>query len=79
MSDTHFLVSARKYRPQTFDDLVGQAHVSETLRNAVGLDRLAHAYLFSGPRGVGKTTAARLLASRSVPRLRGRVNPNMMV
>jgi DNA polymerase III subunit gamma/tau len=57
-----FLVSARKYRPQTFGDLVAQEHVTATLRNALRLDRLAHAYLFSGPRGVGKTTAARLLA-----------------
>ncbi|HYE58754.1 MAG TPA: DNA polymerase III subunit gamma/tau, partial [Rhodothermales bacterium] len=57
-----YLVSARKYRPQRFAELVGQEHVAETLRNALRLDRLAHAYLFSGPRGVGKTTAARLLA-----------------
>ena len=57
-----YLVSARKYRPQRFSELVGQEHVAETLRNALRLDRLAHAYLFSGPRGVGKTTAARILA-----------------
>lgn len=57
-----FLVSARKYRPQTFSDLVAQDHVAETLRNAIRSDRLAHAYLFCGPRGVGKTTAARILA-----------------
>ncbi|MBL7978517.1 MAG: DNA polymerase III subunit gamma/tau [Bacteroidetes Order II. Incertae sedis bacterium] len=57
-----FIVTARKYRPQTFGDLVSQAHVSETLRNAIQSGRLAHAYLFSGPRGVGKTTGARLLA-----------------
>ncbi len=59
---SRYLVTARKYRPQTFADLVSQAHVSETLQNAILHDRLAHAYLFSGPRGVGKTTAARLLA-----------------
>jgi DNA polymerase-3 subunit gamma/tau len=55
-------VFARKYRPQTFDDLVGQAHVSRTLKNAVAQNRLAHAYLFVGPRGVGKTSTARILA-----------------
>ena len=59
---TRYLVTARKYRPQTFADLVSQEHVTETLQNAILHDRLAHAYLFSGPRGVGKTTAARLLA-----------------
>ncbi len=54
----------RKYRPQTFgaDDLVGQEHLVQTLRNAITLDRVAHAYLFCGPRGTGKTTTARLLA-----------------
>ena len=55
-------VFARKYRPQTFDDLVGQMHVSHTLKNAVAQNRLAHAYLFVGPRGVGKTSTARILA-----------------
>jgi len=55
-------VFARKYRPQTFDDLVGQAHVSRTLKNAVAQNRLAHAYLFVGPRGVGKTSTALILA-----------------
>jgi DNA polymerase-3 subunit gamma/tau len=59
---SRYLVTARKYRPQTFADLVSQEHVTETLQNAILHDRLAHAYLFSGPRGVGKTTAARLLA-----------------
>jgi len=57
-----YVVAARKYRPQTFGELVAQDHVAQTLRNAVTHHRLAHAYLFSGPRGVGKTTAARLLA-----------------
>jgi DNA polymerase-3 subunit gamma/tau len=55
-------VFARKYRPQTFDDLVGQPHVSRTLKNAVTQNRLAHAYLFVGPRGIGKTSTARILA-----------------
>jgi DNA polymerase-3 subunit gamma/tau len=57
-----FVVAARKYRPQTFGELVAQEHVAQALQNAVRHHRLAHAYLFSGPRGVGKTTAARLLA-----------------
>jgi len=57
-----YQVFARKYRPQTFDDLVGQTHVSRTLKNAVERNRLAHAYLFVGPRGVGKTSTARILA-----------------
>ena len=55
-------VFARKYRPQTFDDLIGQKHVSQTLKNAVAQNRLAHAYLFVGPRGIGKTSTARILA-----------------
>jgi DNA polymerase III subunit gamma/tau len=55
-------VFARKYRPQTFDNLVGQEHVSQTLKNAVAQNRLAHAYLFVGPRGIGKTSTARILA-----------------
>ena len=57
-----YQVFARKYRPQTFDDLVGQTHVARTLKNAVAQNRLAHAYLFVGPRGVGKTSTARILA-----------------
>ena len=55
-------VFARKYRPQAFDDLVGQPHVSRTLKNAVAQNRLAHAYLFVGPRGTGKTSTARILS-----------------
>ena len=57
-----YLVLARKYRPQTFDEVVGQAHVVRTLKNALRQGRLAHALLFSGIRGVGKTTIARILA-----------------
>jgi DNA polymerase-3 subunit gamma/tau len=57
-----YQVIARKWRPQTFQDLVGQSHVTETLANAIRNNRVAHAYIFSGARGVGKTTAARILA-----------------
>ncbi|HUI25685.1 MAG TPA: DNA polymerase III subunit gamma/tau, partial [Candidatus Kryptonia bacterium] len=57
-----YLVLARKYRPQNFDDVVGQEHVSQTLTNAIRSNRVAHAFLFTGVRGVGKTTAARILA-----------------
>lgn len=61
MSD-QYIVSARKYRPQTFDTVVGQEHITTTLKNAIRNNHLAHAYLFCGPRGVGKTTCARILA-----------------
>jgi DNA polymerase-3 subunit gamma/tau len=57
-----YQVIARKWRPQTFDEVTGQEHITQTLRNALDHDRLHHAYLFSGARGVGKTTTARLLA-----------------
>lgn len=57
-----FIVSARKYRPQTFDTVVGQSHITITLKNAIKNQQLAHAFLFCGPRGVGKTTCARILA-----------------
>ncbi len=57
-----FIVSARKYRPQTFDTVVGQQHITTTLKNAIKNKQLAHAFLFCGPRGVGKTTCARILA-----------------
>ena len=57
-----FIVSARKYRPQTFDTVVGQSHITTTLKNAIKHNQLAHAFLFCGPRGVGKTTCARILA-----------------
>ena len=58
----NYIVSARKYRPGTFQSVVGQSHVTNTLKSAILLDQLAHAFLFSGPRGVGKTTCARILA-----------------
>ena len=58
----HYRALTRKYRPVTFDDIVSQEHVSSTLKNAIESNRLSHAYLFSGPRGVGKTTMARVLA-----------------
>ena len=57
-----FIVSARKYRPQLFDTVVGQPHITTTLKNAIRHNQLAHAFLFCGPRGVGKTTCARILA-----------------
>src|SRR4026207_1991098 len=57
-----FIVSARKYRPQLFDTVVGQSHITTTLKNAIKHNQLAHAFLFCGPRGVGKTTCARILA-----------------
>lgn len=57
-----YLALARKYRPQNFDELVGQTHIAQTLKNAVETGRIAHSYLFSGPRGVGKTSTARVLA-----------------
>ena len=58
----NFIVSARKYRPATFASVVGQSHITSTLRNAIARRQLAHAYLFCGPRGVGKTTCARIFA-----------------
>lgn len=58
----NFVVSARKYRPSTFDSVVGQSHITTTLKNAIRQNHLAQAFLFCGPRGVGKTTCARILA-----------------
>ncbi|MGA1871022.1 MAG: DNA polymerase III subunit gamma/tau [bacterium] len=57
-----YLVLARKWRPHSFDEIVGQAHITQTLKNAISASRIAHAFIFSGARGVGKTTAARILA-----------------
>ena len=58
----NYIVSARKYRPTTFQSVVGQKSLTLTLKNAISNNKLAHAYLFSGPRGVGKTTCARIFA-----------------
>ena len=62
MESKPYLVIARKYRPRTFDEIIGQEHVATTLKNAVSLGRIGHAYLFTGPRGVGKTSMARIFA-----------------
>lgn len=59
---SNFVVTARKWRPRRFEDVVGQEHITGTLKNAIKENRIAHAYLFTGPRGVGKTTTARILA-----------------
>ena len=61
-----YIVSARKYRPLSFDAVVGQQALTTTLKNAVKSGKLAHAYLFCGPRGVGKTTCARIFAKDAV-------------
>src|SRR5437016_3552605 len=57
-----YQVLARKYRPQNFSDVIGQEHVTRTLQNAIAQERIAHGYIFSGHRGIGKTTVARILA-----------------
>src|SRR5436189_6342622 len=57
-----YQVLARKYRPQRFSEVIGQDHVTRTLKNAIELQRVAHGYIFSGHRGIGKTTIARILA-----------------
>lgn len=62
MEDTQYISLANKYRPQTFEDMVGQESISKTLQNAIKTGRIGHAYLFYGPRGCGKTTTARILA-----------------
>ncbi len=62
MHGSNYIVTARKWRPQQFAEVVGQQHITQTLRNAIKQQRIHHAYLFAGPRGVGKTTTARILA-----------------
>ncbi len=62
MGDSQYMVLARKWRPQKFEDVVGQEHITRTLQNAIGAGRIGHAFLFVGSRGIGKTTTARILA-----------------
>src|SRR5512141_1410097 len=61
-TEDNYQVSARKWRPKQFDDVTSQEYITKTLRNAIKIGRVSHAYLFCGPRGTGKTTVARLLA-----------------
>src|SRR3990172_7933824 len=70
-----YQVLARKWRPQVFEDVVGQEHVTRTLQNAISANRLAHAFLFSGPRGGGRTAPRRLPAARATPAARPRPAP----
>ena len=70
-----YQVLARKWRPQTFEEVVGQTAAAETLRNAISNDRIAHAYLFAGVRGVGKTTTARILAKALNCQAKQKVGP----
>ncbi|MDR2720995.1 MAG: AAA family ATPase, partial [Puniceicoccales bacterium] len=62
-NECEYRVIARRWRPRTFDELIGQEHIVRTLRNAINGGRVAHAYCFTGPHGTGKTTMARLLAT----------------
>ncbi|MGB9772423.1 MAG: DNA polymerase III subunit gamma/tau [Bacteroidota bacterium] len=70
-----YIVTARKWRPMVFEDVLGQQHIATTLRNAIRLHRIAHAYIFSGPRGVGKTSMARILAKAVNCRSPHEINP----
>ena len=62
MLQQHYEVIARRWRPQTFDEIIGQRHITDTLKNELKSGRIAHAFLFSGIRGIGKTSTARILA-----------------
>jgi DNA polymerase-3 subunit gamma/tau len=62
MAKDPYLVLARKWRPQRFEDVVGQEHITRTIQNSISSGRIGHAYLFIGSRGIGKTTTARVLA-----------------
>ncbi|MDR0444783.1 MAG: DNA polymerase III subunit gamma/tau [Puniceicoccales bacterium] len=79
MIDTEYQVIARRWRPKTFSELVGQEHITRTLKQAIERDRVAHAFLFIGPRGTGKTSTARLLAAalNAMPKPSFQADPNL--
>ncbi|HOF38731.1 MAG TPA: DNA polymerase III subunit gamma/tau, partial [Candidatus Hydrogenedentes bacterium] len=76
MAEGHYQVLARTWRPQTFGEVVGQQHITRTLQNAIENQRIGHAYLFIGSRGIGKTTTARILAKALNCRAFDRPTPN---